>query len=177
MTTRTRRTTAQIANDLEARARVARTKVKNMERAQQTRRAVIAGMTIDGMAAAGDAEAKRVWDRMLAGLTRKQDRLAFGLEPLAEPESPSDQQAVNPPQVVPPKSTQPVHPEHRLTQALAAWNAADRAGPQEVLDPLRVELGQAIAGIERVSGRLWDKLPATDRGYYGLSDRFGEMLR
>ncbi len=146
-----------------------------MEQAQETRQAIIAGKTIGALATAGDSDCARAWDKMLAALKRKQDRLAFGLDPLPEAR-PDDQQPVNPPLVVPTKSAGPVDVQARLDRALAAWEAA-KGNPREVLEPLRVELGQAIAGVERVSGQLWGRLPATDRGFYGLSDRPGERLR
>ncbi len=185
MATRVRRTAAQIAADLRARANVAEAKAKKVERAQQTRTAIIVGETVRGMVNAGDAEAKRIWDRVVASLTRKQDRLAFGLKPLPEAR-PDDNQPVNPPVLAVPPVVQPVpaasppagqvHPEDRLKRALAAWNASEKM-PQAEREPLRIELGQAIAGVERVSRMLWKELPATDRRYYGLSDRPGEMLR
>lgn len=169
MTTRTRRTAEQIANDLEARARVARTKVKNMERAQQTRRAVIAGMTIDGMAAAGDAEAKRVWDRMLDGLTRKQDRLAFGLKPLPEP-GPDNQPSANPLADPVVAAADPLaFATARLERALKAWSS------EKPTEAARIEVGQAIAGLERVTGKLWENLPSNQRVHWDLSDRPGEL--
>lgn len=168
MTTRTRRTAEQIANDLEARARVARTKAKNMERALQTRRAIIAGIAIEGMAAAGDADARSVWSKMLAGLKRKQDRLAFGLEPLPDP-APDDRQPVNPPVVVPPAADPVEAAVARRNQAVAAWNA-------EKSEKNRIGLGQAIAAYEKLTGKLWEDLPTIERIGWGLSDRPGELL-
>jgi hypothetical protein len=183
MATRIRRTAAQIAADLRARANVAEAKAKKVEQAQETRKAIIAGKTIGALATAGDPDCARAWDKMLAGLKRKQDRLAFGLEPLPDA-SPDDQQPVNPPLVVPPvlppvPAAAPAgreHPQDRLNRALTAMDAA-KDSPAEVREPLRVEVGQAIAGVERVSGQLWADLPAKNRSYYGLGERPGELLR
>ncbi len=176
MTSRTRKTPEQMIAGLERKLQFVKSKAKNMERARKTRRAIIIGEAIQASAAAGDADAKREVDKALAGLTRKHDREAFDLEPLPEPR-PDDQQPVNPPPVVPPKPAGPVDVQARLDRALAAWEAA-KDSPMDVLEPLRVELSQAIAGIERVSGQLWGGLRTSkDREFYGLGDRPGELAR
>jgi hypothetical protein len=176
MAARIRRTKEQIANELQLKLSKVKSEMKDEVRAAETQRAIILGKTIQGMAAAGHANAKLVYDEILSGLKRKQDRFAFGLEPLPEPE-PDDQQPVNPPLVVPPKPAGPVDVQARLDRALTAWKAAE-GSPRDVLEPLRVELGQAIAGIERVSGQLWSGLRTKeDRDFYGLTDRPGELAR
>jgi hypothetical protein len=186
MATRIRKTPEQKANELERMARAARKKANQVGDAKRTRRAVIGGLAIQAMAAAGDRDCERAWNKMLAGLKRKQDRLAFDLEPLPEPRA-DDDQPVNPPvlavpPVVPPvpaaspAPARPVHPQDRLDRAVAAWDAA-KDSPAEVREPLRVEVGQAIAGVERVSGQLWADLPAKNRSYYGLGERPGELAR
>jgi hypothetical protein len=175
MAARIRRTKEQRANELQLKLQKVKSEMKDEVRAAETQRAVILGKIIQARAAAGDVDAKREVDKMLAGLTRKQDRLAFGLEPLPEPR-PDDQQPVNPPPVVPPRPAVPVDVQTRLDHALTAWKAAD-GSPRDVLEPLRVELSQAIAGIERVSGQLWSGFKTTkDRDFYGLGDRPGELV-
>jgi hypothetical protein len=175
MAARIRRTKEQIANELKLKLQKVKSEMKDEVTAAETRRAVILGKIIQARAAAGDVDAKREVDKMLAGLTRKQDRLAFGLEPLPE-SRPDDQQPVNPPPVVPPRPAGPVDVQARLDRAVAAWKSA-QGSPHEVLEPLRVELGHAIAGVERVSGQLSELLEAKDRKFYGLGDRPGELAR
>jgi hypothetical protein len=167
MTNRIRRTAQQIANDLDARAQIAKNKVKNMEEAKRTRTAIIAGKSIRAMAAAGDPDASRAWDKMLTGLKRKQDRLAFGLEPLPDA-VPDDQQPVNPP--APPAASDPLEAATaRLQQALKSWEG-------EKLERNRVELGEAIAAREKLTGVLWENVPPAQRVGWGLSDRPGVLL-
>jgi hypothetical protein len=145
-------------------ARVARTKAKDMERAQQTRRAIVAGIAIEAMAAAGDPDAQRAWDKMLAGLKRKQDRLVFGLEPLPE-SRPDDHQPVNPP--APPDLSAA---DARVVRAVEAWKSA-------ASEATRVELGQSVAEFEKLTGELWSGLKPEARAGFGLADRPGELDR
>jgi hypothetical protein len=173
MTTRIRRTPEQIANDLEARARVARSKAKNMERARQTRRAIIAGTSIEAMAAAGDSEAKSVWEKMLAGLRRKHDREAFGLEPLPD-QGPEDHLPVNPPVI--PQGDAEVAANARLTLAVNAWKDGKDA-PRDVFDRLKIEVGEATAQLEQVTGVLWDGMKPELRRDFGLTDRPGVLVK
>ncbi len=174
MTIRKTRTPEQRAKDAELKARALRTKANNVERARRTRQLILQGEGLAARIAAGDLDAKGEWDKTLASLKRVHDRAAFGLEPLPEPR-PDDQQPVNPPPVVPPRPAGPVDVQARLDRAVAAWKSA-QGSPHEVLEPLRVELGRAIAGIERVSGQLSELLEAKDRKFYGLGDRPGELV-
>jgi hypothetical protein len=170
MATRNRRTLEQIANDLEARALVARTKAKKMEKAKHTRTAIIAGESIRAMADNGDAEAKSVWGKMLDGLKRKQDRLAFGLEPLPEPE-PDDQPDANPPAADPLVATVDPMPAAvaRHHQAINAWHA-------DSSERNRVGVGEAIAAIEKLTGEFMKDPPFPQRVGWGLGDRPGELV-
>lgn len=169
MTNRVRRTAAQIAADLRARANVAEAKAKKVERAQQTRTAIIAGETIRAMAAAGHVNAKLVWDEMLAGLKRKQDRLAFGLEPLPEPR-PDDQQPVNPP-----PGPDLSAAEARIARAISAWTENSEI-PNGNMEPFRIEMRDSFVEFERLSGSFFSGLKAVDRRSYGLSDQPGVLL-
>ena len=48
-------------------------------RKQQTRQKIVLGVALVAMAEAGDPEAQRLRDRIMASLTRDADRKAFGL--------------------------------------------------------------------------------------------------
>jgi hypothetical protein len=164
MTTRNRKTPEQMIAGLERKLQAVKSKAKNMERQKQTRRAVILGMTIQAMADTGDPDAKRMTEKVLAGLTRKQDRLAFDLEPLPE-QGPDDQPAANP---------LPSNPlavaEARRLQALKAWD-------DDKSELNRVGLGEAIAACERLTGKCWEQLASDQRAGWGLTDRPGELAR
>jgi hypothetical protein len=170
MTTRIRRTAEQIANDLEARARVARTKVKNMERAKQTRTAIIAGEAIRAMVNSGHANANLVWDEMLAGLKRDQDRKAFDLEPLPEPDN---QPAANSSEPEPESDLDVRVLKDRVSRAIGAWNAPgiNRAD----VKPLEDELVDSVVALEKATGKCYSGIK--DRSVFGLSDRPGELAR
>jgi hypothetical protein len=115
------------------------------------------------MVNAGDAEAKRTWDRVLAGLTRKQDRLAFDLEPLPEP-GPDDQRPVNPPTSDPMEAA-----VARRQKAVEAWQVGQS-------EQNRIEVGRAIAGVEKLTGTCWENVKAGERVGWGLGDRPGQLL-
>jgi hypothetical protein len=164
MTTRNRKTPEQMIAGLERKLQAVKSKAKNMERQKQTRRAVILGMTIQAMADAGDPDAKRMTEKVLAGLTRKQDRLAFDLPPLPEPE-PGHQPALNP------SGPDLSGAEARVGRAVKAWNDDDKS------ERNRVELGEAVAAFERLTGECWKPMASHERAGWGLSDRPGELAR
>jgi hypothetical protein len=161
MTTRNRKTPEQMIAGLERKLQVVKSKAKNLERQKQTRKAVILGMTIQGMVDAGDAEAKFMVDRILAGLTRKQDRVAFDLEPLPE-QGPDDQPAVNP------SASDLSAAEAHVGRAVKAWN-------DDKSERNRIELGEAVAAFERLTGECWKPMASHERAGWGLSDRPGEL--
>jgi hypothetical protein len=80
-----RKTKEQIKAGLEQRLQRIKFREKKEERATTTRRLIVAAAAIEAMAKAGDDDAKRAWDKMLAGLKRPQDREVFGLPPLPVP--------------------------------------------------------------------------------------------
>ncbi len=184
MTTRKKKTVGERAAVAEAKARKLRARANDVERAKRTRQLILQGEGLAARIAAGDPSAKAEWDKTLDGLKRDHDRAAFDLEPLAKPGpdnhlpvNPPTLPPLNPPPVVPPKPAGPVDVKARLDHALTVWKAAE-GSPRDVLEPLRVELSHAIAGIERVSGQLWPGLKTKeDRDFYGLTDRPGELAR
>jgi hypothetical protein len=109
------------------------------------------------MVNSGHANAKLVWDEMLAGLKRDQDRKAFGLESL--PEEPLSESDADP-----------------LAAALARRQRAFEAWKHDKSPAAKVEVGGSMAACERLTGVIWDTLPLNERADWGLSDRPGELL-
>lgn len=166
MTTRTRKTPEQMIAGLERKLQAVKSKAKNMERAKQTRRAIILGQTIQAMADAGDADAKRAMDKVLAGLRRKQDRDAFDLEPLPDP-GPDNRPAKNPP-----GSGLLAAAEARRALAVEAWKVGNKTPDAS---RLQADLAYAIADCEKLTGECWTAISSQDRASFGLSDRPGEL--
>ncbi len=158
MTGRTRKTPEQMIAGLERKLQAVKSKAKNMERAKQTRRAIIVGQIIQSMADSGDTDAKAAMAKVLAGLTRKQDRIAFDLEPLPETDEP------------PSAKPSAVALADRLSRAVAAWN--DPA--QEKTPQLRAEMVDAIVALEAATGELFPGIKPEGRRGFGLGDRPGE---
>ncbi len=172
MTTRTRRTAAEIAIERRAIADVAEAKAKKIEDAGRNRRIYIGGSAIQAMAAAGDEDCERAWNKMLAGLVRKQDRLAFGLEPLPV-SRPDDQQPVNPPE-----SPDLTAAKLRLDRAVEVFNVDVKSPPGPHSARLRSDLIEAIVGFEKLSGEVWDGLKdPKGREAFGFTDRPGELAK
>jgi hypothetical protein len=157
MANRVRRTHEQIAAELRLKLQGVESKMKNEARTMQTRRAVILGSAIQSMAESGDNDAKRVVDKVLAGLKRKQDRVAFDLEPLPEQEP----------------AAQPSVPAlaDRVSRAVAAWNAPGDKTPER-----RVEMVDAIIALEVATGKLFPGIKSEGRPGFGLGDRPGERV-
>jgi hypothetical protein len=170
MATRIRRTPEQLFNDYTRKAQAAKAKGKKMERAKQTRTAIIMGEALRGMANAGDAEAKLMVDRILAGLKRDQDRKAFDLEPLPE----EGYQPGPEPEPGPDNQPEPgllVIAQARRKRALEAWKGNDQSAE------LRSEMVNSIIAEEKLTGKCWENLPLNERADWGLSDRPGVLLR
>jgi hypothetical protein len=156
MAERIRRTHEQRQAELERKLQRVKSERKKMESARRTRRAVILGTTIEAMAEAGDLEAKRAMDKVLAGLTRSQDRKMFDLEPLPDADADADPLAAA---------------LARRQAAILVWNDSDKS-PAD-----RVVVAEAMAACERLTGKCWEKMELKDRAGWGLSDRPGELLR
>lgn len=160
MAERIRRTHEQRQAELERKLQRVKSERKKMEEARQTRRAIIIGKTIQSMADSGDAEAKLMVDRILAGLKRDQDRKAFDLEPLPEPRPEPDNQ---------PEPGLLVIAQARRQRAVEAWKGSDQSAE------FQSELVNAVIGEEKLTGECWSGIK--DRSRYGLSDRPGELAR
>lgn len=161
MNTRVRRSPEAIAAELRRKATAAEKKVKNLRRASETRRSIIAGFVLKTMAESGDRDAERAWERMLAGLKRPQDRVAFGLEPLPEVK-PSDQ-----PGEQPPLPDYMLVADRRLSAAVVAWKTSQAPVVKD-------ELVGAIIQWEDLTGKPWPHLK--DRASFGFSDQPGKLL-
>ena len=179
MATRIRRTAKQIADDLEARARVARTRARKVESAQETRAAIIAGKTIRGMVDAGDVEATRVWDKMLAGLKRDQDRRVFGL-PLLPAAADATPAPVSAPVAQPAPAAPPVPRPTPSDRAADLSNRLDRAVAAHKAGPT-VETAAALAAVvvefETITGKLFSGIQPEHRVGFGLGPGPAERLK
>ncbi len=168
MTTRIRRTSAQVAAELMLKATAAAVKVKNEDRAKRTRQLILHGEGVLAQAAAGSDDAKRVVEKTLAGLTRDNDRKAFDLPLLPKPQpqpGPDNQPAANP------SGSDPMAVAiARHKRAVTAWEA-------ERSERNQIELSQAIAGYEKLTGKCLEGLSSSDRVGWGLSDRPGVLLK
>ncbi len=132
-----RRSAEQLAAEAQARANALRAKAGKAKREIETRQKVIVGAALIGLADAGDAEAIRLLDRIKGGLTRWQDRQAFGLGEIAVPD-PADPNAL----------------AARIKVMLDAYSAlpeSDRVGRSEAAKAWRV----AVIEWERNTGKFW----------------------
>lgn len=149
-----RRTAEQQVEHHRAKLEAARAKLAKAERDRDTRRKVVAGAALIGLAEAGDAEAARVLDRIKAGLTRPQDRKAFGLDAVAGPT------------------------EAELVTAIEAALAAHGVAKQEGRSPAAEARTwrEAVVAWERLTGRSWIKDDSPEnRRKMGLGG-VGELL-
>jgi type IV secretory pathway VirB10-like protein len=162
-----------MAAELKLRATAAAAKHKKEERDRRTQQLILYGLGVLAQVAAGDDDAKRVAEKTLAALTRDHDRKAFDLPPLPKPKpkpepvhQPENQPAANPPAASDPMAAAIA----RHQRAANAWDA-DRS------ERNRIELGQAIAQFEKLTGKCLEGLSSVDRVSWGLSDRPGELLK
>jgi predicted component of type VI protein secretion system len=149
-------------------ATAAAVKVKNEDRAKRTRQLILQGEALMARVAAGSVSAKVEWDMTLAGLTRDHDRKAFDLPPLPKPQpqpGPDNQPAANP------SGSDP------MAVAIARHKRAFNAWEAEQSERNRIELGQAIAGYEKLTGKCLEGLSSSDRVGWGLGDSPGELLK
>ncbi len=165
MATRIRRTNKQIANELKLKLQKVNSDMRDEAKKAENHKAIILGKALQSRANNGNANAKRELDEILAGLTRDQDRRAFGLEPLPEPE----------PEPEPEPDNQPepgllVIAQARRKRALEAWKGNDQSAE------LRSEMVNSIIAEEKLTGKCWENLPLNERADWGLSDRPGELV-
>jgi hypothetical protein len=164
MANRIRRTKEQVANELQLKLTKVKSDMRDEARKAENHKAIILGKTLQLRANNGNANAKRELDEILAGLMRDQDRKAFGLEPL--PGNGSDNQpAANP------SGSDP------MAVAIARHKRAAKAWEAEGSERNRIEMGQAIAEYEKLTGKPLEGLPSSDRGGWGLGDLPGELLK
>jgi hypothetical protein len=159
MAERIRRTHEQRQAELERKLQRVKSERKKVEQARRTRRAVILGTTIEAMAEAGDLEAKLAMDKVLAGLTRNQDRKMFDLELLPEGDQPAAKPSV-------------ADLEDRVNLAATVWTNELKTAET------KGNLTDAIIALETATGELYSgmKQPET-RKSYNLGDRPGQRLR
>jgi type IV secretory pathway VirB10-like protein len=169
MADRIRRTHEQRQAELERKLQRVKSERKKMEQARRTRRAVILGTTIEGMAEAGDPEAKKAMDKVLASLTRNQDRKMFDLDPLPD-DQPDNQPGANSPAVDPPVDDPLAAALARRKRATGAWK--DDKSPAQ-----KEEVAAAIAEVETLTGEVWEKIESGDRPFWGLGVGPGERIR
>jgi hypothetical protein len=155
MAIRNRRTPEQLFNDYTRKAQAAKAKGKKMERAKQTRTAIIAGEAIRAMVNSGHVNANLVWDEMLAGLKRDQDRKAFDLEPLPEEDNQPEPDLL-------------VAAQDRRQRAVQAWNDSDKSAE------FRSEMVNSVIAEEKLTGKCYSGI--NDRAGFGLSDRPGVLV-
>lgn len=80
---RVKRTPEQLAAHFQAKANAARARAGQQQRKEDTRRKILAGAGLLGLAEAGDEGAKRALAKIKGGLTRPQDREIFASLDLA----------------------------------------------------------------------------------------------
>lgn len=176
MATRIRRTPEQVRNELKAKLQKVESKMKDEARRAENHRAIILGKTLQARANGGNANAKRELDDILDGLTRDQDRRAFGLDllpgPAPAPVAPAAQPTpVAPPAPAAPAARQPVNEiSHRVQRAVDVWNL----GPQTA--EARAELAGAIIAMERVTREVSQVVPVGTRSSFGIGPGPGELL-
>jgi hypothetical protein len=167
MANRIRRTKQQVANALEKKLTGMKKNMKEEARKAESHKAIIIGKALQGRANGGNANAKRELDEIVAGLTRDQDRRAFGLDPLPKPEPEAEAAAPAPkPSVDDPLAAALAHRK----QAIGVWERCDKS-PAE-----KAKVAEAMAAVERLTGKVWDKMELRERAGWGLSDRPGELL-
>jgi hypothetical protein len=172
MTVRKKKTQEQKIEGIAASLRLEKAKKKDMDRAKRDRQIYIHGAALLARAAAGNKVSQAEMDTTLAGLVRKQDRLAFDLEPLPEPR-PDDNQPVNPPQ-----SPDLTAAKLRLDRAVDVFNVDVKSPPGPQSARLRSDLIEAIVGFEKLSGEVWDGLKdPKGREAFGFTDRPGELAK
>jgi hypothetical protein len=157
MATRIRRTNEQIANELKLKLQKVNSDIKEEGRKAESHKAIIIGKALQGRANGGNANAKRELAEILAGLTRDQDRKAFGLDLL--PGNGPDNQ---------PEPGLLVIAQARRQRAVEAWKGSDQSAE------FQSELVNAVIEEEKLTGECWSGI--NDRASYGLSDRPGELV-
>lgn len=144
-----RKTPEELAKLYQGKANAARAKAGKKRRAKETRRKILAGAGLLGLADSGDEEAKRVLAKVKASLTRPQDQEVF-----AEPEPTKEQL------------------DQKIVECVKAYQAASS---EEEKRRLTAVWRQVIAAWERGQGKLHPFSDDFDREANGLGG-IGEVL-
>jgi hypothetical protein len=160
MTDRVRRTAKELAEIAKARAVIAMARANKVEGKKKGKRHRAAASMIETMIDEGDKEAKLVWDRMLARLKSDADRRAFDLDPLPK--------KVDEPAATPSKSELLAAAAERSKQANEVWKT-DKS------QAAKIEVGQALAAYEGLTGKISEGLPEKERANWGLTNVPGEF--
>jgi hypothetical protein len=163
MATRIRRTNEQIANELKLKLQKVNSDIKEEGRKAESHKAIIIGKALQSRANNGNANAKRELAEILTGLTRDQDRKAFGFDLLPELEPDNQPEPEPEPGLL-------VIAQARRKRALEAWKGNDQSAE------LRSEMVNSIIAEEKLTGKCWENLPLNERADWGLSDRPGELV-
>jgi hypothetical protein len=161
------RSKEQIAKDLKEALNKVKADMRDEIKKAENHKAIILGKTLQLRAKNGNANAKRELDEILAGLTRDQDRRAFGLDPLPG-NPPAD------PSAKPPSAADVAAATARLDAARIAFNTGKLT--PEVLD-LQAAFVEAAIVFERLTGSFAPTIPPQNREGFGLGDRPGERLK
>ncbi len=159
--TRVKRTPAQLAAHHQAKANAARGKAIKQARDVDARRKILLGAGLIGLVGAENADAIRIYDKILGALIRPHDRAAFDmppLEPSVEVESAvSDDQALY----------------EAAEAALVAYKATRNTGVPRA--PFAQAWREAVIAFERKTGRFWTTTNDLEsRQKFGLG-KLGEM--
>jgi hypothetical protein len=161
------RSKEQIAKDLKEALNKVKADMRDEIKKAENHKAIILGKTLQLRAKNGNANAKRELDDILAGLTRDQDRRAFGLDPL--PGNPPVDPAAKPPSAA------------DIAAATARHDAARTAFNDGKLTPevgrLQTAFVEATIVLERLTGSLVTTIAPGNREGFGLGARPGERLK
>jgi hypothetical protein len=157
------RTKEQKINDLKAKLAKVKSDMRDETRKARDKRSIIIGASLEARASK-DANAKKLLDDIIAGLVRPQDRAAFDLDPLPGTAPAAAQPAAKPPAVDPLAAALAAR-----KQAIGVWESSDKS------PAAKAKVAEAMAAVERLTGKVWDQLDASKREGWGLGARPGEL--
>ncbi len=161
------RSKKEIADDLKKELKKVKADMRDEIKKAENHKAIILGKTLQLRAKNGNANAKRELDDILDGLTRDQDRRAFGLDPL--PGNPPADPAKPPPS------------QADIAAETARYQAARRAfnDGRETVESARLQAGyvEATIVLERLTGLVVTDILPENREGFGLGARPGERLK
>jgi uncharacterized caspase-like protein len=153
-----------MAIDLKLALNKVKTDMRDEVKKLEDRKAIILGKTLQARAKDGNANAKQEFDEILAGLTRDQDRKAWGLKPLP---------GTAPAPTAKPSAADIAAATARYEDARAAFNKG-----RETVEVGRLQAAfvEATIVLERLTGSLVSGIKPENRKGFGLGDRPGERL-